>query len=101
VTRRRSKVPPTSAQEDQTFAEWFDAFREAPGSEKLKLLGAILLFLPFLALVFLTAFFVFGGWAIFDERLPDWLERLLTFLLIVLIAWSFLRPILKRWEGSN
>ena len=76
-------------------------FRREPRKEKLKIIGAALLFLPFLALVFLAGFFLFGGWALFEDRLPAWLERLFTGLVIVLIAWGLFRPLLDRIEGRG
>jgi hypothetical protein len=99
--RRKPSVPPTSEGSEPSFREQLEAFRREPRIEKLKIIGAALLFLPFLALVFLAGFFLFGGWALFDDHLPAWLERLFTGLVIVLIAWGLFRPVLDRIEGRG
>ena len=84
--------------DDQSLREAWTEFRTASLAGKLATIGTVVLFVPLLALVFLIGFFLFGGWALFDDQLPDWAERLLTFLVIVLVAWTWLKPILDRWE---
>jgi hypothetical protein len=38
---------------------------------------------------------------LFDDYIPDWVGRLLIFLVIVLIAWSFLKPVFDRWQREG
>jgi hypothetical protein len=101
--RRRPSNPPTfeGAESEQSFRQAIEAFRREPRREKLKIIGAAVLFLPVLGVIFLVGFFLFGGWRIFEDQLPAWIGRLFTFLVIVLIAWGFLRPVLDRIEGRD
>jgi Putative Actinobacterial Holin-X, holin superfamily III len=99
--RRRPPVPQTPVESEPSFRDEVEAFRREPPKEKLKIIGAGLLLLPILALVFLAGFFLFGGWALFDDHLPAWVERLFTGLVIVLIAWGLFRPLLDRIEGRD
>jgi hypothetical protein len=99
--RRRPAVPPTHDESEPSFGDAVEAFRHESPKEKLKIVGAALLFLPFVALTFLAGFFLFGGWAFFADHLPAWLDRLVTGLVIVLVAWGFCRPLLDRIEGRH
>ena len=56
---RRRKAPPDEP--ELTFSEWWVDLRQQPWREKLKTVGALLLVVPFLALVFLVAFLLFGA----------------------------------------
>jgi hypothetical protein len=87
--------------DEQSFREAWEEFRHASFGGKLKAAAALLLVLPFLAVVFLIGFFLFGGWTIFGDRIPDWVERLLTFLVFVLVAWTWLKPVFDRWERER
>jgi hypothetical protein len=94
VTRRK----PAEEVSEQTLGEWWADFRRRPWREKLMTIAAFALLVPILVVVFLVGFFLFGGWAVFADHLPAWAERLFTFLLIVLLAWAFLKPTFDRWE---
>jgi hypothetical protein len=75
-----------------SFREQVEAFRREQPKEKLKIILAGVLFLPFLGLVFLVGFFVFGGWRLFDDHLPAWVGRLFTAIVVIGIAWSIVGP---------
>jgi hypothetical protein len=100
--KRRPAVPPTreelarSNELAPSFREQVEAFRSEPPREKLKIVLAGILFLPFLGLVFLVGFFLFGGWRLFEDHLPAWLGRLFTAVFIVLLAWSVVSPLIDR-----
>jgi hypothetical protein len=76
-------------------------FRRDFRRNKLKAIVMSIGFLVLLIVVFLFGFFLFGGWVIFDDRLPDWVGRLFIFLVVVLVAWSFLKPAFDRWGTAR
>jgi hypothetical protein len=99
--RRKEHVPPT-IEPHPSYRELLEEFLHASVRGKLKALGGLVLLLPFLVLAFLFGFFFFGGaWVLFRDDLPDWLERLFFFLLVVLFAWSVLVRWLDRLERGG